>query len=550
MSRFNKLFFVLNLSTLIWLIFLQIRYIILILIKFDVLPGHVSCALIGRLEFYGGGSDFPFLIVSFYCPIRIFQLSMAMRQQDYYFDWLDFLFNAESDNRTLAKSTNAVPSGDSRHSNLLQDVIEIQVGGKPQDLTGQINDRKLNRASDALVHLRKGAVVRSMVILSFVFGTTFVLAILQLPLLLTRQGVTKRYSDCINYLISNATHIDQLTFGSFYRSFYLSNIVAMDTKLLSTVTTSRNSYQSIGPLSSLQLVEFNSYQVARIIFEFVDNTFFVHDFFASILCPALLVGMCIEDSLYYSTQLLGRVSTIAAELRAKHSRTRPKNFRTHSLNLERPNLKVDAVSVGARRKSARHHQSDYLDGIKIQRGSASIDYQKGKIMVRACRHNNESHQRIYELQLMVTDLFVTIQSYNPFVSTCVMRYIFGWAVYSVLVASWMFTPDDLLGSSKFECYFLHSIASVITTLIITRFAMVRRRTLQLYHLMACCMALESECRENKLRWYKLTRLYHPVPMHCFRLSKSNELSLFFGFKVVASIFSALFLSLTFYHYFI
>jgi len=205
------------------------------------------------------------------------------------------------------------------------------------------------------------------------------------------------------------------------------------------------------------------------------------------------------------------------------------------------------VSISRKKNS---HSFDGQRQIRTRRPISHFPYLKHSKTVQDNEGKVGLHDESYGTQLMISDLFVLIESYNQFISFYVRRYIAGWAVYAFFTISWLLIPREFLDSVKLECYLFNLLMSFTTSLGAIRYAMVHRRSLRLYNLMCFCMALEDECHDNKLRWAKLTRLYYPVPMHCFRMSQKIELSPFSGFKLLGWIFSVMILSVTFFNYFV
>ena len=569
-ERFKKLYLIVNVISTIWIFSQLVKYTILISIRFGLLPQnhhHISCAFIGRLELYGRDNDFPAVVITLHACFRLYWSFMAIGDRDYYFDWLESLFSEENRRRQLEGRLDSKRSGrDLAYSANFEQCFgkgyPPQIAQQDSISSSDIdhNTEGSHRDASCLKNLRLRALSYSIVLVVFTFLTIIIVTVFQLPLILTQQGVRKRYHHCISYLTSNETDIEQLTFGSIYRSLYLDDISTPEGKTtyqLTGVPSTMWPSQNPPPINSLKLVNFNFYQLARIIFELLDHTFIVHDIFVSVLSPVFFVAVTLDDAMLCYARVYAQLDKIVDDLRFRDLASRHEEAVKSELISVSPNGTLCRLCVknrrrlGLRRARLELCNYDRLHRIRPLKQIPHISLFGDGKKIRIYEDNKTRfHQETCRVQLMISDMITIIGSYNPFLSGCLMRYVSAWAMYSVFVASWMFQPNDLLGSSKFECYFFHAIASSMTAMAIYRCAMVRQTSLKLYSMIAHCMAVENTCLENKVRWSKLLCLYHPLPMHCFRAFQKTEFSLFFGLKLVAWIFSALFLSLTFYNYFI
>jgi len=570
MKRFERLYQAWNLMSLLWLILMFLKHSMLLLTKFNIIPNNnsLSCALCGRIEFYGRDNDFPTFLITVHSFYRLSCSLSKLTRRDYYFNWLEFLFSEENHRRKVRNS--ASMDSTNRKENLYLTKAERILADKSGSKILRTDDEptssdscnfgRYNTDSEALRKMRAKAAFLSSFVISSIVITIFVLTILQLPLVLTWEGIERRYSLCISYLTSNETDIDQLTFGSIYRSLYLRSSSTFGEREDLHSTRGQlyaGSPKSVGPIRSLKLVEFNRYQVGRIIIELLESTFFIHDLLSTILSPSFLLAMCMEETLTYYNKMLKQIDKVVNELRmqdvAAHN---PMNSsmidRDWRLTYVQPLLYTTRNLETAGKRTGQTRPPNHIYSLRRRKPRhtpymSPLDRRK---LVRNHEYEGGFHHEIYLLQLKISDAITMIASYNGYVGIYVQRNLLGWSIYTIFVAGWMLQPADLFGSYKLDCYSGHIIASVLTTIGLVEFAKIRRRSLELYTRMAYCMALENQCLESKVRWSKLMRLYHPIPMNCFRLFKRTELSLFFGLKVIAWIFSALFLSLTFYNYFI
>ena len=572
--KFEKFFLIHNICTIIWYFFILMKNALFILMKFNMLLEyrHISCILIGRVRFYGIDDDFLLFFISFIGSFRASWSLCAVlsNHRDYYFDWLEFLFKQEHQSRrNNGTSVNPPLPIDTGQDRALLDP-RVKIDGniatkkKKSKSTNQmrvhsvgrndIDPSRPNRDIDALRNLTDRALTYSWCVIASLIMFMITLLILAVPLLITRQGLNRGYSHCISYLTSNATDIDELFFGSIYRSLYQVDSATKEVADRQPSPEGQTMADQSKPKDPFKLVEFNYFQVARILFELMESIFVIHDMLLTILSPVILLMLITDDVLYYSEDLLQRMrskisdfwiinTAINKEISAGYVKVYKRLDRMYGIHFARG---WDQQSVSGRLKEHMRAENHSALNLRSSLRSHNLDSSLSK---EERDDKTGIHDGTYRTQLMIGDLFVLIESYNPFSATIVKRYVFAWAIYSIFVASWMFTPRDIL-DSKVECYFLHVLATVVTALIIIKSAMVRRASLQLYKLIVRRMAIEDDSRENKLRWAKLIGLYYPIPMHCFRLFQTMELSLFFGFRLISWIFSALFLSLTFYNYFI
>jgi len=115
----------------------------------------------------------------------------------------------------------------------------------------------------------------------------------------------------------------------------------------------------------------------------------------------------------------------------------------------------------------------------------------------------------------------------------------------MFTSRWLFTHKNF--SIKIEYYILHILAVIFCCTLVNQIAEVRRKTLRLYQLSASCMALDIDKKHTGPDWVAIMRHYYPVPLNSFVALDSEEISTLFAVKIMASLFSGMFVASTFYN---
>jgi len=320
MQKFERIYLTVNTLTVIWHFSLLLKYSLQVFLRYELISGYnyIGCGLIGRLQFYGVDQDFIALAIVVYSIMRLYWLLSAFDHQDYYFDWLEFLFREEDRRRKLgitAKSEAFSDCQSRKFDGKSTDENETRTERRDSISTSGIDPIRVapNRDTDAFEDFRSWAIfVATSVVSICVFCPLFSI-IFQLPLVLTRQGLAKGYNQCISYLTSNETDVDQLLLGPIYRGLYLDELPTSKAK--------------DGSEDAFELVQFNWYQIARITFELYEGVFLLHDLIGCSISSVFFQLMSTHDVLYYSDKLLVRMDVICSEIaNQRDSYTPPKSI--------------------------------------------------------------------------------------------------------------------------------------------------------------------------------------------------------------------------------
>lgn len=545
-----------HIASICWNTCLLCKYLVLVLIDYEPFASYryLSCFLIGRLLLNERTIEFSKYFVLFSCSMRLIWLLLAFCLKGFYLECLNFLLRKSYSDLLLEDSCALTTNQwQDRREDSRERLHTLLVDRRKRRLSTarhygpRLLHKRLNRTADAWQYLN-GRVVFYAIIVLFIAGFIglFILAS-QLPLLVTWRGFRLNYEHCLNYIAANERDIQTSRWRDFYITISMQSSTAMEANH-SKQAPQQTDWGRQFFMGFDELIVLNKYQLMRISWEIWENLVLVCETLATLASPIFIVFLVTDDLLYYSERVNERMRKLKCRLEFDRSTEHCRHAMNAHIALQQANRNVESGWLPIGSKCGERPNGGHINDEEMaEGGSGSIhEAPKQSLISDECAKN---HFEVFKLQLMIADLFYLTRSYNRYASELVELYIMVWISLSIFVASWMFTPGNFFETSKLECYILHFCATILSIVTIGRLSLVRKNSIILYKLIVASMALENDCLVNKLRWSKLTRYYQPTSMHCFTAFNSTEVSWFFSMKLLAWLFSSLFLASTFYNHF-
>ena len=335
---------------------------------------------------------------------------------------------------------------------------------------------------------------------TFLFASLLTAAI-QMSLVITNHGFYLTNQRCVGWVEerrANLTLSNSLMFELLLDSFYKpSKIVAA--KLASNSSLAKKPLQAILPPLVLQYTDIrpiNLFTFFGILFDSFDNYIFWLNIILTLILNTYLIYLVNYDTLLYLKTIENRV----AELKSGLS-----NFRILNCN----KTDVQRASSYAIRCENKEREKRFA---ARKLGSAKI------------------RDQICEVQALLVDFFESVHNYSPFISFYAILCATIWLAFTFFSCAFVFNPSSKARYTILEISFIEAFATVYFATVFGSFSFIRTRIRTLYNQISTFASLDEDAK-SKITWRRILEYFQPVPIYCFYIFRTTEISWFYILKV-------------------
>lgn len=169
--------------------------------------------------------------------------------------------------------------------------------------------------------------------------------------------------------------------------------------------------------------------------------------------------------------------------------------------------------------------------VDLRRYLAEIEKELQSCLLWQRRCNHLTPRKISNLQALLMDYFRTLGLYNLYVSFFTLFILSIWIALTIVSCLLMLNPRGTTADVKYEVSIVALILSLYFVTVVGSFAATRNRMRRIYSLLASNMALDRNTRVTKDGWIMFLKYFYPVPLHCFSILGSIEISWLLCLKV-------------------
>lgn len=356
-----------------------------------------------------------------------------------------------------------------------------------------------------------------------------------LPMFITQKGFELNYANCVDYLSRRS--------NLYERSFKFLNLDgAIFERRADGSSPSRDTPRvSILPLVNIRPV--NSFELLRLSLDVTSSLLFWTLTLAAFVFDTYIVVLIAADTLIYSKVVRARIKSLLAELDGgvAKSMSAPR-LGAHEIadstgkpHLGSPPVETTGSPEGPRQRRqglelvaawcGQEHEAGPQQQQQHRQGAAEASG-----LQRRARQAQVSAE-ILVTQTMLVDFFRMIERHNTYVSFYLMACIMLWLAFSFINVLCLMDLNlrGLLG--RREVYAMETFSSLYFVIICALFATTRQLIHGTYTRLAAIMALDNTSEGTKERWCAIMRYFYPVPLYCFSMFRSSEISWLFCIKV-------------------
>lgn len=453
-----------------------IKYIILCLLttnKSLQSYGWIDCYILGRFALtprLSRASKFVALFLTFFH--FLWRLVMTLRLPRIRLEWAEFLQYSYDDvlfEEVKAKSQRMRSREDNigLGAKLCRKSITVEPSRSRIFYTGTIFNQhqpvviRPNRTVQGRLYLTRFIIFYWSLAGIIITSLVSFLVITMTPTCFTQFGFEQSYDVCVSWII-NQVKIDNRS-SRDYAHIYTARREMVDIEI------TRDWFV----LPWTELRPYNSYNIMKLIFDYVDNIVIWFDTIVA-FADYTFVGMivCIDIVIYF------------VSLRNRLRRLKRRLSQTYEPWLYREKPLLSQVET--------------------------------------------DNEEVHIIQVLTVDYFMQIDKYNAFANFYTQFVLLLWISYTFCFCSWFVESEWHI---ILEWYAIEVISTLFVILIICTFGVIDSFSRQLHSLITVAMALDSNITHSKKRWMRILDYYSLTPIFCFRLFSSYKISIFLCLQV-------------------
>lgn len=360
-----------------------------------------------------------------------------------------------------------------------------------------------NRTTRAWLIERNFVLVFLLLICTFSITTHLFLFYLAGCVSVTNFGFELVYHNCADWIVRQPSEV-----WPKYEHIYRANNSNFD-------YTIRKAEQARLPLHDLRPL--NWYNILRTSLDMADNAIFWIDSSLVLGANLLIISLGAIDLLIYS-------EAIQAKLKRTIKRAKLSSLSTNqSIAMTRNQIPPPTRMVEDSIESRIFLKTNAI----IQADSGVNSLPIGKVANSG--PSDIVQEDILEIQTSLVDYFTFLGKYNPHSASYAFFWVGCWISYSIIVCGYAFSaknPFDIIDYYWTELFLSGSAVALIIPV-----ALVKSSSTKLYQLISASMAVDEGVLQTKARWIIILEYYFPVPLSCYTVFKSTELSLLYILKV-------------------
>lgn len=163
---------------------------------------------------------------------------------------------------------------------------------------------------------------------------------------------------------------------------------------------------------------------------------------------------------------------------------------------------------------------------------------------------SDYERQLVHIQALIIDMFAIIRDYNPYATFFTVIAGIVWYIFSFICCRWLFISgsNESHETHKLECYVIQFLTTSLILLILGSFARVKIVCGHLRQFITTMISFDRSSSFRKRRWHIILNFYTPVPLYCFNVSRTSELSWLLGCKWTGWLFSVLLIVSNFFDY--
>lgn len=513
----------LHLISLLLNLLLAVKYTILCLIDWDYLAEYryLSCLIFGRTLLDARSASLAKYVTLFLAIINLgWRLQMYITKERYSFDVFEFVMTDldeiildEFNESDQVHTSIQLLSHDGQYSSTMVTSKIVALDKTDLNPTNLKGCRRPTRTPEAWLYLTRNLFRYTILIISVCTAAGLLSASGHLQIYSTVRGFELVHENCVSWTVAvlkrRESQIGEgnVTKSDWLEEFILENIYRPRSSSYRIVEEMRQFYLPFEDFLTL-----NRYHAMDTFIHIVETLLILSEVFSVLFGGLVIMLIYVREISFYTSYIrmaLIRLNGLLVTLNEQ------KQFYSDLVDL-------DCIEIDMKVLHRR-----------ISNAASNID-------------SDELNLVSQRLQMIILDMIKVIRANNLYIRDITVRYLTLWLGFSALGTYWMFRPGDFFRTSKLECYIVHSVATIYCCIFFGMIAKVKIESAKLYQLIASNMAIDNVNLASKLRWMSVMNFYEPVPLNCFRITLKTQISLAFALKVVAWLFSALFVASTFY----